>query len=201
MVKVINEVLVPASDGRTIEVSKGQILRVVDIEGEQVGDMIVLNLHNTKERYCAWLSQQLQGNLLQFPILYSNPPFMRAMLTIVEDKVRVHWAGASMCNRLLMEKLGGKGRFGCYEILARTLYPHGVEPHEVPDVFNVFMRMHIFEDGRRENGFPAGKKGDYTDFLANIDCLIGMSACPLDLGRTNNFKCKSLLMQVIDKSV
>jgi uncharacterized protein len=199
MSKILDEVLIPARDGRTIRVLKNQILRVTDVEGEQVGDMVVLNLHDTRERYCAWLSQQLQGNLLQFETLYSNPPFMRPMMHIVEDKVKVHWAGASMCNRLLLEKRGAVGRYGCNETLARILYPHGVGPHEVPDVFNVFMRMNIFEDGRRENGFPGGKKGDYTDFLADIDCLVGMSACPDDLDPTNNYKCKSLLMQVIEK--
>jgi len=199
MPRIIDEVLIPPKDGRTIEVKKGQILRVTDVEGEQVGDMVVLNLHDLRERYCAWLSAQLLGNLVKVPILYSNPPYIRPLLTIDDDRVGVHWPGGSRCNRAYYEKLGKQGIIGCQEILERTLYPYGIEPHSVPDVYNVFMRVNVYEDGRRVIGFPAGKKGDYTDFKAHLDCLVAISACPDDVGQTNNFKCKSLLMQVLEK--
>jgi uncharacterized protein len=39
MPELIEEVIVPAREARTIEVKKGQILEVVDLEGQQVGDL------------------------------------------------------------------------------------------------------------------------------------------------------------------
>jgi len=198
--QVIREILVPAREGRATEVAAGQVLRVVDVDGQQVGDMVVLNRHDFRERYCAWLSWILcGGTFLKVTTLYSNPPFTRPLLSIEEDKVGVHYPGPGRCSRAKYEKHGMRDRFGCQEILERTLYPYGIEPHNIPDVFNVFMRVNPHEDGRYEIGPPAGNKGDYTDFRAHLDCLIAISACPDDVWATNNHKCKPLLMQVLEK--
>jgi len=40
MENVVEEVLVPASEGRGIRVKAGQILDIVDVEGHQVGDLV-----------------------------------------------------------------------------------------------------------------------------------------------------------------
>ena len=39
MAELIEEVIVPAREARLIEVKKGQTLEVVDLEGQQVGDL------------------------------------------------------------------------------------------------------------------------------------------------------------------
>jgi len=199
MVRIVSEVLIPARSGRAVEVKKNQCLRVIDVEGEQVGDMVILNLHDFRERYSAWFTSQLCENLLVHPVLYSNPPFMRPLMSIDEDTVGVHFPSGSRCNRARYEKLGRPGYQGCQEILERTLYPYGIQPHDIPDVFNVFMKVNIYPDGRRQIDLPASKKGDYTDFRANIDCLVGIVACPDDIDPVNNYKCKPLLMQVVEK--
>ena len=183
--------LIPPKEGRTLEVEQGRVLRITDVEGGQCGDMVVLNLHDTKERYCAWLSQQLAGELIKIRTLYSNPPFSRPLMTIEDDLVGVHWPGAARCNRAFLAKIASTEKFGCQEILEKILAPYQVQPHEVPDVFNVFMRMDIYDGGRREIGPMPAKKGDYADFRAHMDCLVGISACPTLSG-------KPFLMQVLD---
>lgn len=191
MTRVVDEVMVPSNGGGTIELKKNQVLRVIDVEGGQVGDMVVLNRQDFNERFSGWLSQQLHENLINVKTLYTNPPFMRPILSIEEDKVGDHWPGANRCNRVFLAQRHERAKLGCQEILERTLAPYKIEPYDVPDVFNVFMKMEIHEDGTRK-GSAAGRKGDYTDFRAHLNCLIGMSACPMLSG-------KPLLMQVIDR--
>jgi uncharacterized protein len=198
MPHVACETVIPAKEARVFEIKAGQTLRVIDLEGEQVADIVFLNHHDKRERYCAWLTAAIHGNLLKVPVLYSNPPFMRPIVEIGEDTVNVHFPAAARCNRVRFEELGKKGLLGCQEILERILYPYGIEPHEVPDVFNAFMRVNISEDGRRENALPAGKKGDHTDFKALIDCLIAICACPDEILPTNNYRSKPLLIQVLE---
>ncbi len=192
MVRVVEEVTVPANDGATVIVKRNQVLRVKDTEGGQVGDMVVINNSDFREKFSGWASQQIQGNLCKIKILYSNPPFLRPMMSIENDTVPGHWPGASRCNRVWLDTIGRKEqKASCQDILEKTLSPFGIQSHEVPDVFNVFMKMNILPDGRREIAYDeTGKTGDYTDFRAHFDCLIGMSACPTICGKT-------LLMQIL----
>jgi len=48
----------------------------------------------------------------------------------------------------------------------------------VPDVFNAFMNVDIDKFIVRR---PAAKKGDYIDLLAEMDCLVAISACPAQI--------------------
>ena len=51
MMEILQEVLVPAKEGRGVYVEKGQLLDIVDVEGKQVGDLIAWNRANEAE-YC-----------------------------------------------------------------------------------------------------------------------------------------------------
>src|SRR5262245_30705567 len=49
--KVIRSVEIPARHGAAIEVGRGEVVRVIDVSGEQVGDLVCFNRDDLTERY------------------------------------------------------------------------------------------------------------------------------------------------------
>lgn len=47
--KVIEEILVPAYEGRSARVRQGQTLYIIDTEGKQVGDFVCFNAEDPDE--------------------------------------------------------------------------------------------------------------------------------------------------------
>ena len=82
--------------------------------------------------------------------------------------------------------------FGCYEVLQKALKDWPIAPHDIPDPINLFQTLDydcdngsfILVDGR-------SKPGDYIDFVARMDALCALSACP-SMGR-------ALRVQVYDE--
>ena len=59
--EAISEFIIPARSGKAFEIKKGQVLRIIEIEGKQVADVNVWNLHDFRERMDA-LSSMLMGH-------------------------------------------------------------------------------------------------------------------------------------------
>ena len=48
---LLREELVPAREGRAWVVKRGERIRFVDVEGGQIGDLVVFNADNIRERF------------------------------------------------------------------------------------------------------------------------------------------------------
>ena len=76
---LINELTVPAEQGRAWTVDKGQTMRLIAIEGSQVGDMAIFNAHDLREKYDPLNSYGANcrmgtGGANAIKYLYSHPP-------------------------------------------------------------------------------------------------------------------------------
>ena len=49
--RVVRVVEIPARHGAALEVARGLVLRVIDVEGQQVGDFVCFNRDDLCERY------------------------------------------------------------------------------------------------------------------------------------------------------
>src|SRR5687767_9933160 len=88
----MKEFIIPKCTGKAFELRKGELLRVIAIEGKQVADMTAINLHDFRETFSSHLTAGLNGaSLRRATLLYSRPPFFRPLLTVVDDKAKVHW--------------------------------------------------------------------------------------------------------------
>src|SRR3974390_1896616 len=58
--QLIDKLVVPIRSGRAWRVPAGHVFRIVTIDGPQVGDLNIWNLHNARERMWAARSRQLQ---------------------------------------------------------------------------------------------------------------------------------------------
>ena len=185
--RLLQEITVPPRQGAAFEVKRGQIIRVVEVEGPQVGDFNAFNLHNFRERLDAPLSAALNGSFRKFTRVYTNAPRGNLMFTVVDDKTGVHYLSGSHCTRLHYEIIYGVKDYhpNCYDILAEAVKPYGLSHYDVHGVFNFFMNVVYDENGRMIIKAPVAKKGDYMDIRAEMDVLCAIAACPGDIGLTN----------------
>jgi uncharacterized protein len=192
----VDEVIVPPRDGKTFSAPKGHFIRMVSIEGPQVGDLNLWNANDLSERFFSGKTRQLHATHVTTGYrLWSNMPYLRPMATISHDTLGwygfdedgggVHDVIGTRCdpytNRLLS---GGDYHHCCHSNLCGALAEEkgislkDAEPH-VHDVLNVFMCTGFTRDTHQYfmKASPV-RPGDYLELFAEIDLLGALSACP-----------------------
>ena len=194
--EVVHAVTVPPREGRCVRVPAGHPFRIVSVEGPQVGDLNLWNANDLTERFYSGKTRALHGTHLgRGDRLWSTFPTLRPMATIVRDSLDwygfdehgggVHDVIGTRCdpytNRLLA---GGDYHHCCHSNLTRALAAEtGLSVTEaeplVHDVLNVFMCTGFTADTHQYfmKASPV-RPGDSLDMLAEIDLIVGLSACP-----------------------
>jgi uncharacterized protein len=176
--------------GTAFELRAGQSLRVIDLEGEQVADFIAFNAHDKAE----WLSSGRSIDyanrvyLTKGDILYSNRS--RPMLTIVEDDVGRHDFLLTPCSRETFQIIykNDAPHPSCFHNLATHLAPFGIAPDSIPTTFNIFMNVEIDAKGELKILPPRSKAGDSIVLRAEIDLIVGLTACSAEMSNNYRFK-------------
>lgn len=194
--RVVQEDVIRKNTGKAFEVRKGQVLRVI---GESTADFVVFNLRNVRERFDQARTKVDQGKIYVSTgdVLISK--FNNVMMTIVKDAYRgTHDMEKGMCSTSFYEKWGDKifeiygatwkklGRkrgaapdHGCWENLSDALKPWQIAPEDVPSPLNIFQTMVInAKTGAMRYSMTRPKPGTHIDLRAEMDCLVGISACP-----------------------
>ena len=185
--RIVRVVEIPARHGAALEVGRGQVLRVVDVEGQQVGDLVCFNRDDLAEKYSP--QNTILFNRTIYPpvgaVLVSDRG--RPLLRLVADTVGVHDLVCGSCSdEYYRSRLGFDGPHRtCRSNLAEAMAPWGVGLDDIPFSFNVFMQWPVQPDGSvRPMPAPSGP-GDYIDLRAEVDLVVANSACPSDITPTN----------------
>jgi hypothetical protein len=176
--------------GTGLELRAGELLRVVDPRGEQVSDLIAFNRDDRAE----WLSS---GRTLDYNntiylttghTLYSNRS--REMLTIVADTVGRHDFLYTPCSSETFSIIYKTHSHhpSCFENLVAALGPYGIAPDAIPTTFNIFMNVDIQPNGQLRISPPLSKAGDYIVLRAEMDLIVGLTACSAEMSNNYTFK-------------
>ncbi len=169
---------------------RGQRLRVVDPLGEQVSDLVAFARDDPRE----WLSS---GRSIDYAntiyltaghLLYSNRS--RPMFAIESDDVGWHDFLLTPCSRDTFRILYGHTdpHRGCFGNLCAGLAPLGIPPDAIPTTFNIFMNVTIGATGELIIGPPRSKPGDAIVLRAEMDLIVGLTACSAELSNNGSFK-------------
>ena len=78
---------------------------------------------------------------------------------------------------------------GCFGNLAAALAPYGVSPDAIPIAFNCFMNVPIdAATGALIVAPPLSRAGDSITFVADMDLVIGLTACSALQSNNGSFK-------------
>lgn len=170
---------VPAMSGRAWRLSAGSLLKVVDVEGGQSGDVFAVAADDVADGQSNGRSFDYGGTirLTAGSVLYSRRS--RPLLRIVADEVGVHDFLYAPCSQEMFEKeYGVTGPHpNCFSNLTSALGAFGVPPSTVTIAFNVFMRADVGADGRLTIKPPVSTIGQSVTFAAERDVLVAVTAC------------------------
>jgi uncharacterized protein YcgI (DUF1989 family) len=169
----------------------GQGLKVIDPRGEQVADLLAYSREDTREVISSGRTLDYASKLYLTTgdSLYSNRS--RVMLRIVEDTVGRHDFLLTPCSADTFRIIYGDEHphRGCFGNLAVALAPHGIEPDQIPTAFNVFMNVPVNpQTGALTVEPPLSRAGDHILVVAEMDLIIGLTACSAPQSNNNAFK-------------
>jgi uncharacterized protein YcgI (DUF1989 family) len=178
-------------------VQRGQIIRIIDVKGEQVSDLVCFAKGNTQE-YLSSARSIDYGSKIYFSTgdtLYSN--LSRPMLTITADRVGKHDFLFAPCSQEMF-KISYSAKEphpNCLDNLAKSLKPFGIQAFQIPTAFNIFMNSTVTERGEILINPPLSQPGDYIDLRAETDLIVAVTAC--SAGKCNNYRCTPIEVEVI----
>ena len=177
--------------GVAFALDKGQRLTVIDPRGEQVADLLAFNRHDVGEAISSGRTLDYASKiyLTTGDPLYSNRS--NVMLDIVEDTVGRHDFLLTPCSKDTFRIIYGDKdpHRGCFGNLAAALAPYGVTDDMIPTAFNCFMNVPVDgETGMLRVDPPLSKPGDRIVFEAQMDLVIGLTACSALQSNNGSFK-------------
>lgn len=177
--------------GTAFLLAKGERLTVIDPLGEQVADLLAFNRNDLDEVISSGRTLDYASRLFLTTgdPLYSNRS--NVMLRIVEDTVGRHDFLLTPCSRDTFRIIYGDTdpHQGCFGNLASALAPYGVAPDRIPVAFNCFMNVAVDgETGALRVDPPLSKGGDHITFHAEMDLVIGLTACSALQSNNGSFK-------------
>jgi hypothetical protein len=175
--------VVPAGEPFMRRVATGQVLRILDLEGNQAVDTLFYNADDTEERYDANNTIRGQSNiyLSAGTTLLSNEG--NPMLTITADTCGRHDTLGGACSaesnsvRYALEK---RHMHACRDsfLLALAEYDHGMSKRDLPSNINFFMNVPVTPAGELTFADGISAAGRYVEMRAEMDVLVLISNCP-----------------------
>jgi len=173
----------PAGEPWFHRMTKGQVLRIIDMEGNQAVDTIFYNADDTAESYSLTDTLQHQGSLYLTTgsVLYSNRG--RPMLRIIADTCGRHdtLGGACAAESNTVRYAIQRGfMHSCRDnfLLALAKADIGLTKRDLVPNLNFFMNVPVTEEGELTFADGVSGAGKYVELCADMDILVLISNCP-----------------------
>lgn len=177
--------------GTAFRLEAGELLTVIDLKGEQVSDLVAFAAQDMREVLSNGRTFDYEETirLTKGNRIWSNRS--RPMLEIVADSVGQHDFLLTPCSEATFRHFYPTKPVhrGCMGNLVEALAPYGVEEHQIPTAFNLFMNVPVDgESGKVRVLPPVSKAGDSITLRALIDLVVGLTACSAYDSNGGSFK-------------
>lgn len=184
-----DQLVVRPGTGLGFMVKKGQVFRLTQQTGPQVGEVAFWNAKNPKERFSAMRNRLFEGLFVTRDTrLWSDVPWLRPMMTCVEDTLASkttqspfhHHRFWTHCSAQSMQmRFGRAGLDSCHVNLSQAVEPFGLSDDDLKGNIVVFQKVRFDTSDGKWYGAPSDvKEGDYLEFYAEIDLVVAVSVCP-----------------------
>lgn len=198
----VYDVTVYAGEGKMLPLKKGKVLRLIDVEGNQSGDVQIYNAHDTGERYSApnTITNQANTMIELGTVIYSNDN--NPMLTVIADTCGEHDTLGSGCSAEgNVVRYTDKTRYmhSCRDTFVRTLEDYDMSKHDQVCNLNFFTKVILDDKGRLEFADGISGPGKYIEMRAEMDVLFLLSDCSQLNNPCNDYNPTPIRMVVFDE--
>jgi uncharacterized protein len=180
----VSRKIIAAGDYYMQTLRQGQVLRILDLEGNQAADTLFYNAHDPSERYSAMDTIREQGNvyLSTGTRLLSNEG--NVLLEIVADTCGRHDTLGGACateSNTVRYALDKKCMHACRDswMLAVAENEHyGMSKRDITHNINFFMNVPVTSDGGLSFADGISAAGKYVELKAVMDVIVLISNCP-----------------------
>lgn len=182
--------LIPAEAPWSGLVKKGQVIRIIDSEGQQAVDTLFYSASDYAERYSAQDTLRVQGSAYVGvgTKIVSNEG--NVMLTVVADSCGRHdtMAGACSCESNTV-RFGHETRYlhACRDNFLLEVSRYGMGKRDIVPNINFFMNVPIAPSGVMTIVDGLSRPGDHVELVAEMDVLCVISNCPQVNNPCNGF--------------
>lgn len=182
--------MVPARSPFSVLLLRGEILRIVDLEGQQAVDTLLYNARDVGERYSAQdtIAEQGSAYLGTGSRLLSNEG--RLMATITGDTCGRHDTSAGACScEANTVRFGHHTRYmhACRENFLAEGARYGIGKRDLVSNINLFMNVPILPSGEMAIVDGVSTPGDFVELRAEMDVIVLISNCPQVNNPCNGF--------------
>ncbi len=182
-----NSITIAGAHAKAFILKRSDEIRIVNLEGSQVVDAWAFSTDDHHE----FMSTEHTRSCLEKLIpavgdaLYSNR--RRPILRLLEDtSPGIHDLLLSACDIDRYRLLGVEGYHrNCVDNLVEAMAELDRIPPEIPSPFNIFENVSIGENGKLSIQPPLVAAGESISFVAELDIVLVLSCCPMDIAMTN----------------
>lgn len=175
--------ILPAGESWLHEVKRGQIFRILDLEGNQAVDTLFYNAHNPEERYSAVDTIREQGNLYLTAGTRLLSTEGNVLMTIVADTCGRHDTLGGACaaeSNSVRYAIDKKFMHSCRDSFLHAL-GHcncGMDKRDLTANINFFMNVPVTENGDLTFADGISAPWKYVEMRAEMDVYVLISNCP-----------------------
>ncbi len=198
--------IIPAGEYWMHEVHHHQVLRIVDLEGNQAADTLFYNAADPAERYSAIDTIREQRNVYLGVGSKLRSTEGRVMLEIVADTVGRHDTLGGACateSNTVRYALEKKTMHACRDswLLAVAENPDfGMSKRDITHNINFFMNVPVTSDGGLTFADGVSGPGKYVELCAAMDVIALISNCPQLNNPCNAYNPTPIEVLVFDSS-
>ena len=176
---------VQAGDGWMHIVNKGQVLRIVDLEGNQAVDTLFYNAHDRSDRYSAIDTIQNQARIYLTTGTKLISTGGNELMEIIADTCGRHDTLGGACaaeSNQVRYDLDKRWMHSCRDTfllqLATSPCACGMTKRDIPHNINFFMNVPVTPEGGLTFEDGISEAGRYVELRALMDVCVLVSNCP-----------------------
>ena len=179
----IYSTIVNAGDPFVHVIRKGQIVRIVDLEGNQAVDTLFYNAHDYADRYSAQDTMRDQGKIYLTTGTRLISTEGHVLLTIVADTCGRHDTLGGACaaeSNMVRYAIEKRYMHACRQSFLKGIqhWKHGLEKRDITSNINFFMNVPVTPEGGLTFEDGVSDAGKYVELRAEMDVLMLVSNCP-----------------------
>lgn len=177
------DLVLPAGESWLHEVRRGQVFRILDLEGNQAVDTLFYNARDPEERYSAVDTIREQGNLYLTAGTRLMSTEGNVLMTIIADTCGRHDTLGGACaseSNAVRYAIDRKFMHSCRDSFLHALghCDCGMDKRDLTANVNFFMNVPVTPQGELAFADGISAPGKYVEMHAEMDVLVLISNCP-----------------------